>query len=182
MTYPFLRARASAPCAALVLAALLPGLACRPEPPARTREAPDPADLQAIARLREEFRKAHNDGDSGRLAALFTEDAVLIPEDDATCEGRKEIAGYFSDFLDQGPATLQFEPKETQILGDWAYVRIDVTLTTTDASTGEQDETWERFLWIVVREPGGSWKISRAIANVEEPDDEDGGGDFHPET
>ena len=182
MTDPCPRARASALLAPLVLAALLPGLACRQEPSGKTRGAPDPADLRAIERLREEFIKAHNDGDSDRLAALFTEDAVFIPEDDATCEGRGEIAGYFSDFLEQGPATVQFETKETRVLGDWAYVRIDATLTTTDASTGEKDETWERYFWVLVREPGGSWRIARAIANVEEPDDEDDGGDFQPQT
>lgn len=169
--------------AILVLAAgLLPGTTCgRPESE-RKSHGPSPGDLQAIQRLREAFVQAHNDGDAGRLAELFTEDAVFVPADEADCQGREEIAGYLGDFLALEPSTLEFDVRETRVAGNWAFQRIDATLTLTDPITGEAYEVWERHFWILERQPDGSWKIARAITNIDESDPgvEDQG--FQPQT
>jgi uncharacterized protein (TIGR02246 family) len=163
---------------------LLSGLACRraAEAPSPIDQQLNPADLEAIGGLGKAFAKALGDSDAAGLADLFTEDAVLVPVDDATCQGRKEIADYFSDFLDEEPSTLELKVRETEVRGDWAFQWLDATRTTTDSSTGEEGEVWERYFWILRRQPGGNWLISRAIANVDESDDEDEGTDFQPQT
>jgi uncharacterized protein (TIGR02246 family) len=169
--------------AVLVLAAgLLPGVTCGHPEAGKTDPGADPGDLQAIQRLREAFVKAHNDGDADRLAELFTDDAVLVPADEADCEGREEIAGYFSDFLALESSTLEFNVRETRITGDWAFERIDATLTLSDSTTGEEYDVWARYFWILERQPGGSWKIARAITNIDESDPGDEGPGFQPQT
>jgi uncharacterized protein (TIGR02246 family) len=174
-------ARRSLALAAILALGLLPGLACglRTAPP---EAGPGRADREAIQHLREEFVRAQNARDVDRLVDLFTEDAVVVPADDATCEGRRQIAEYYRDLLGQGPATLKFEVLETKVRGDWAFERIDATLTTTDTSTGEPGDEWDRYFWILERQRDGSWKITRLITNVDESDDEDGSTGYQPQT
>jgi uncharacterized protein (TIGR02246 family) len=138
---------------------------------------PSSADLQAIKRLREAFITAYNKRDVDGLVQLFTEDAVFIPADDATCEGRNEIADYLGDIMDEMPATLEFDVQETQVQGSWAFERIDVTLTVNEVASGEEGEIWARYLWVLRRRPGGSWQIARIIYNIDESGDEDEGED-----
>jgi len=134
--------------------------------------APSPADLEAVGALARSFVDAHNEGDSERLASLFTEDAILVPPDEPTLEGRDAIADYLDDLLKDAPATMEFDVQELKVMDDWAFERIDVTLQETDPETGEEIETWMRILWILQRQPDGAWKIARFIGNFEEPGDE----------
>jgi uncharacterized protein (TIGR02246 family) len=141
---------------------------------------PSAADLASIADLRHAYLEAHNDGDADSLAALFTDDAVYEPADDPTCEGHDQIADYFDDLLHDAPATAEFDVRETKVIGDWAFMRINVTLTETDPETGEEMQTQERHLWVLRRQKDGGWKIARLITNVVEPDDEGGDEDADP--
>jgi len=169
--------------AVLLAAVLLAGFACRPaEPPGGRMAAPDRADLRAIEALRDAFVKAHNDGDSDRLAGLFSDDAVFIPADDATCEGREEIADYLQSVLEEMPSVLEFDVKETRVLGEWAFERIDATIIVTDPATREEWEVWVRYLWVLKRQPAGNWKIARLIYNIDESDGEGPGAEPQPRT
>jgi uncharacterized protein (TIGR02246 family) len=157
------------------------GVACRGGGDRRAG-APGPADRAAIERLHDLFVQAHDHGDVDRLIDLFTDDAVVAPADDATLEGKDDIAGYFEDIFDQTPSTIELDVLETEVHGDWAYERIDATLTMTHSATGEEMEVWARYLWILRRQPGGGWKIARLLANLDESGDEDEGAETHPET
>jgi uncharacterized protein (TIGR02246 family) len=168
--------------AALLVFGLSPGLACRQRENASEDSAPSPADLQAIQRLRDTFASDYNEQNAERLSDLFTEDAVFAPADDATCEGKREIEEFFRDVLDQEPATIELEVRETEVRGDWAFERIDATLTATDSTTGEEYEIWERYFWVLKRQPGGSWRIARALYNIDESEGEDEDTGFQPQT
>lgn len=137
---------------------------------------PSKGDLDAIGRLRAEFVQATNEGDVDRLTALFTDDAVFVPADDPTCEGKDAIADYFDDLMRDEPETLDLDVLETRVEGDWAFERLDATISSTDAESGEETETWARYFWVLKRQPDGAWKIDRAIYNIEEPDDEEDDG------
>ena len=143
--------------------------------PAKPGE-PSKTDLDAIGRLRAEFVQATNEGDADRLTSLFTDDAVFVPADDPTCEGKDAIADYFDDLMRDEPQTLDLDVLETRVEGDWAFERLDATISSTDAESGEETETWARYFWVLKRQPGGAWKIDRAIYNIEEPDDEEDDG------
>jgi uncharacterized protein (TIGR02246 family) len=155
----------------LIAAGLVAGLSYRIWP-RRGDAAPTAADLAAIGKLRAAFLDAHNEGDADRLAALFTDNAVLAPPDDPTCEGKDAIADYFDDLLRDEPSTAEFDVQETRVDGDWAFERIDVTLDGTDPDTGESTETWARYFWVLRRQRDGAWKIDRLMYNIEEPGDD----------
>jgi uncharacterized protein (TIGR02246 family) len=134
------------------------------------------ADLEAIGRLRSDFVQATNEGDVDKLVALFEDDAVFVPADDPTCEGRDAIADYLDDVMRNTPETIDLDVQETRVEGSWAFERIDATIYSTDSESGEETETWARYFWVLKRQPDGRWKIDRAIYNIEEPDDEDDDG------
>jgi len=167
---------------ALLVTDILSMMACRRSEPAREAAATREVDLRAIETLRDAFVKAHNDGSVDRLAELFTDDAILIPADDATCEGRGEIADYLQSVLDESPSTLEFDVKETKVLGDWAFERIDVTVVVPDPVTREEWEVWARYLWVLKRQPGGQWRIARLITNIDESEDEEPEAEVQPQT
>ena len=172
-TQPTFRAAAAA---VLVAAVPLGGLGCGWWNRSETSAAPSHADLEAIGRLRAEFVQATNEGDVDRLTALFADDAVFVPADDPTCEGKDAIADYFDDLMRDSPQTIDLDVLETRVEGDWAFERLDVTIDFSDSESGEETETWARYFWVLKRQQGGGWKIDRAIYNIEEPDDEDDDG------
>jgi uncharacterized protein (TIGR02246 family) len=135
--------------------------------------APGPLDAQAIDRLTRAFLEAHNEGDSDRLAGLFTDDAVLVPPADPTCEGRDAIADYFDDLFRDAPATAEINVQETRVFGSRAFERFEMTVAETDPDTGEEIETLVRCFWMLERQPDGAWKIARFIGDIEEPVDEE---------
>jgi len=163
--------RAAARVAALALLPLLAGLAAACS--SRGSEKPPPgvtgasaADLTAISRIHQEYVAAHNDADAGRLVALWTEDAVLMPMDEPAITGRQSIREHYEEFFDQNPSQITLTPVETRVAGDWAYERIEMKV----ALPGGEDKgrhADEKYLWILHREADGAWKIARAIYNLD---------------
>ena len=131
-------------------------------------------DLAAISRVHQQYVAAHNDSDADRLVALFTEDAVLMPMDEPSLSGRQAIREHYEEFFDQNPSAIELSPVETRVAGDWAFERIQVKVTLPDGK-GDDRHADVKYLWILQRQPDRSWKIARAIYNLDgNIDDEEG--------
>jgi len=131
-------------------------------------------DLAAISRVHQQYVAAHNDSDADRLVALFTEDAVLMPMDEPSLSGRQAIREHYEEFFDQNPSAIELSPVETRVTGDWAFERIQVKVTLPDGK-GDDRHADVKYLWILQRQPDRSWKIARAIYNLDgNIDDEEG--------
>ena len=132
------------------------------------------ADLAAIGRLHQEYVAAHNASDPDRLMALWTDDAILMPMDEPSIRGRQAIAKHYEEFFDQNPSEIELEPVETRVAGDWAFERIQVTVTL-PGGPEENRHADVKYVWILERQPDGTWKIARAIYNLDGSiDDEEG--------
>lgn len=152
-----------------VAAALLLVAACTSSSESR-RPAPAGAsawDLAAIARLHDAYVSAHNDADADRMMALFTADAVLMPTDEPALTGATAIGGHYQEFFDQTPSKIALRPVETRVAGDWAFERIEMTVSLPGGG-GEVLQAQMKHLWILERQPDGSWRIARAIYNLDE--------------
>jgi uncharacterized protein (TIGR02246 family) len=135
------------------------------QPPAMAPGA-TAADLAAIGRLHQEYVAAHNASDADRLMTLWTDDAVLMPMDEPAITGRQAIGEHYDEFFDQSPSEVTLESVETRVAGDWAFERIQVTVTL-PGGTEEHRHADVKYLWILQKQPDGSWKISRAIYNLD---------------
>ena len=144
------------------------------KPPGAGSQGASAQDLAAISRIHQEYVAAHNDSDADRLMALFTDDAVLMPMDEPTLSGKQAIREHYEEFFDQSPTAIVLSPVETRVAGDWAFERIQVKVTL-PGGEGKDRHADVKYLWILQKQPDGSWKIARAIYNLDgNIDDEEG--------
>jgi uncharacterized protein (TIGR02246 family) len=143
-------------------------------PPATAQTGASSADLAAIGRIHEEYVAAHNASDPDRLMALWTDDAVLMPMDEPAISGKQAIGEHYEEFFDQSPSEIALEAVETRVAGDWAFERVQITVTLPGGKEGTRHAD-VKYLWILQRQSDGSWKIARAIYNLDGNIDEEEG-------
>jgi len=174
------RSRALPPFRLLAACLVAAGLAAcssrcsEPGPPAAASPGPSSADLAAISRLHTEYVAAHNASDPDRMIALWTDDAVLMSLDETATTGKQAIGEHYEEFFDQSPSEIALDAVETRVAGDWAFERVQITVTL----PGGREQTRHadvKYLWILQRQPDGSWKIARAIYNLDGNIDEEEG-------
>jgi len=126
--------------------------------------ADEAADRAALRALLERSEAANNTGDVAGWVATFAPDAVYMAPGAppvTTQEGLVEVvrAGF------RNRATIEIEPLETHVFGDWAFVRTAVTGSVRLYSNGEVVPVDVKEIAIFQRQPDGTWKIARLINN-----------------
>lgn len=158
--------------AAIALVLVLVPSACAPaaDQPAVTVEATDPAaDQAAIETLMEEVRQADMSSDIDGLLGCYTDDVVSMPPDLPAVVGKEALRAYYEEaFAQMSIEALTLTPDETQIVGDWAFMRgrFEETVLPTG---GAAFDIVGKFLFVFHREADGSWKIARLIGNLDGP-------------
>jgi uncharacterized protein (TIGR02246 family) len=155
----------------IVLALTLALAACQPAPQKEVAPAPpSQADIEAaIGKVRAAYVAAENAGDAAALAALFTDDAVLMPPDAPAASGKEAIQSYFQSRNDEFTFELAVTKAEVVAAGDWAFSRGTYTLKATPKPKGKTIEDSGKYLNILAHQPDGSWKIARHIWNSDNP-------------
>ena len=154
------------PCA-FALTSLLMFAGCQTAPtPEPKRDVA--ADTTAVNALRDQYATAFNASDAAAVAATFADDGIEMIPNQAAVEGKQAIQGYYEAMFKGSSAKTAAAPLETQVAGDWAYVRGTLTATVTPKS-GKPMEESGKYLFIVKRQPDGAWKIYRDISNSSEP-------------
>lgn len=142
--------------AALALVAVTGG-ACGPT-------ASPPGD--ELPELSDRFEETFNTGDVDGLAALFAEDARLLPAGFEPREGREAITAVFREFMAEGQK-IDLEPIETVVAGDigWRVATQMVERPDGAILRLKHIETWQQV--------DGQWKITNLIWNSDTPPDLD---------
>ena len=137
---------------------LLAVSACQPAP------ALSEADLQAIQAMTQQFEEHVNAKNWDAVSQLYTEDAVLMPPNAPTVEGRTAIREFFAAL----PPVAEFSSKDDTIvgLGELAYVYGRYVLSL-DLEGSPVDSG--KYLDIRRRQADGSWKMSVDIFNSSIP-------------
>ena len=143
-----------------VLAAV--AAACRPAPPPLSD-----ADKAAMRAGGDSFVVYFRTNGDSAIAALFTEQAVLMPPNAGAVEGRAAIRAFFEGF----PALPDFTgtPIDIDGRGDLAYVRGTYSLSMPAASGRPAMSDHGKFLEIRRRQPDGKWLVSVDIFNSDVP-------------
>lgn len=141
--------------------------------PARRTPHPAPSarDVDAIRALAgPAWSAAWRAADATALAEFYTEDAILLPQNQPPIIGKEEIrAGYqavFEEFRVSGASEIQ----ELEVGGEWAFLRGSYVIQVTPKAGGPPlEEDRGHWLWIARRQRGGGWKIARAIGASTNP-------------
>ena len=112
------------------------------------------------------FAAAFNGGDGAGVAALYTEDAALLPPGEARVDGRAAVEAYWQGAIDAGLTDIALTPVEVEEDGALAYELGAFSL----AVPGENDtKATVTGKYIVVWKKGsdGTWRLHRDIWNAD---------------
>jgi uncharacterized protein (TIGR02246 family) len=125
------------------------------------------ADRAAINSVRDQFIAAYKGADADRIAGLYAANAVAMPGDQPTLNGRNEIAKHERDQFSQASVgDVQIKSDEMQLMGDFAFDRgtFSVSMMPKTAGATPIMQTG-RYLVILQRQGDGSWKVIEDIDN-----------------
>ena len=128
------------------------------------------ADRAALNKLREDFITAFNSADAIRIAATYSEDAVLMPQNQEPVTGRTAIETYYKGLHNQVNAKISFTSQELTMIGDdSAFDRGTYVMSIAPKAGGTAMEDAGKYLAILQRQPDGAWKVTRDIDNSSRP-------------
>jgi len=137
----------------LPLAFVLTLAACKP---ATQDTAADKTALQAVANG---WEPAYNNKDAAAVAALYADDAQLLPPGMAAVSGMSAIKDYWANDIATNWSKLTLKEESSDVGGDWAWRTGTWSAETSPPLAGKWAEVWHRT-------PAG-WKIHRDIWNMD---------------
>jgi uncharacterized protein (TIGR02246 family) len=133
---------------------------CSPPPPS----GPSTADREGVEATVSRYVEATNHGDAEALAALYDDDAVLLPPDHQPIRGRTAIGEFWSQGTDEG---LEVTTLRLDVEGDIGYLVGQYTLPETEQEPADSGKT----VMCLRRQRDGSWKVTADIWNSSVGDD-----------
>ena len=157
----------------VVLALALASTAC--QPPAQEAGALSEGDIAAIKSIGPALDEAVVAGDWGAVVEFFTEDVFLMPPNGSVIQGRAAM----TELAESIPVTItehKTELVEIDGYGDLAYARGTVAEAYAIGGLAEPMEWVGKALFILRKQPNGSWLIAVEIWNSDLALPEEGSG------
>lgn len=119
-----------------------------------------------LGQMNRDFAAALNAKDAKAAAALYTEDAVLMPPGEPLVRGRKAIEEYWRAAVDSGGVRdVSVETMDALSSGSLGYETGSFVLTA-NGPDGEAVIDKGRYIELLRREPDGRWLSTHGIWNA----------------
>jgi len=119
-----------------------------------------------LGQMNRDFAAALNAKDAKAAAALYTEDAVLIPPGEALVRGRAAIEEYWEGAIESGGVReVSVETMDALSSGLLGYETGSFVLTV-NGPDGEAVIDRGRYIELLRREPDGQWLSTHGIWNA----------------
>ena len=131
------------------------------------------ADLAAIERLHQRDAAAAKIGDMQTLMELWTVDGVALPPGEPPVKGIEAIRAWLGKSADDRQkfeiTSYVMDFQEVKLFGDDAveWARTSITVKPKGAPSGMHASG--NLMRVLKRQPDGTWKVARAIWNMEKP-------------
>ncbi|WP_162055943.1 YybH family protein [Pontibacter pamirensis] len=113
-----------------------------------------------IERQNKKFMEAYRRGDAAGMAALYTEDGMIMPPNSDIVEGREQIQNFFQALMNMGIKSIELQTREVEQHENTAYEVSRATLSV------EGDQVVDEAKYIVIwKRENGDWKLHRDIFN-----------------
>jgi uncharacterized protein (TIGR02246 family) len=122
---------------------------------------------QAFKNSDTEYTKAFNASDPAKIAALYSEDAIIMMPEMTMFKGKKGVKAHAQMMLDAGWQTVEFKTILSKADGDLAVNIGSVALT--KVSGGKATKLKGKYMDTYRRETDGSWKVIATMFNPDEP-------------
>lgn len=120
----------------------------------------DESAAAAIAEITEAWDAGWNAGDGAAIAALYTEDAMLLPPGGEAISGREALAAFWQGAVESGSQS-QLTMGTVEEFGDTA-IEINGSWVSTDADDTHLDHGKYMVVW---KKVDGTWKMHRDMWN-----------------
>ena len=107
---------------------------------------------------------ALNGGDAAAAAAVYTEDAILLPPDAPRIDGREGIAGFWGAMFEAGVGDVVLETAELDMLGDTAIETGTWQVSVPDGNGGTVTPSG-KYIVVWKRGADGGWMAQQDIWN-----------------
>jgi uncharacterized protein (TIGR02246 family) len=127
-------------------------------------------DEAAVRAVDDAWAKAATAGDGKAIAALYSDDAVLLPPMEPQVQG-EAAKQYWMTFADNFSAEAELKTTTLEGRGDLAYSAGTYRMTLTPKKPGAKPMPTEegKYLEVMKKQADGSWKISHDIWNPNAP-------------
>jgi uncharacterized protein (TIGR02246 family) len=135
-----------------------------------SRDASNQVEVSAskveLGQMNRDFAAALNAKDAQAAAALYTEDAVLIPPGEPLVQGREAIEEYWRGAIESGGVRdVSVETMDALSSGSLGYETGSFILTA-NGPDGEAVIDRGRYIELLRREPDGRWLSTHGIWNA----------------
>ena len=150
-------------CATSALAMLV---GCTQAPVANTD-----ADVKALKDIEAQWNKDFEAKDAAKLAAHYTDDAVLFNPGAPASKGKDAIQKTLGEMVGDPAFALKFSPDAVDVAksGDLAYTRGTYTMTMTDRGTKQPMTDHGSYITVYKKQADGTWKAAEDAAISEVP-------------
>lgn len=126
-------------------------------------------DREQIEAIERRIMEGFAAGDADAIAAQYTEDALLLPQDSPPVEGRAAIAESYRPALEAYAMELRTRAEEIEVAGGWAWLRGRFEHTSTSKTDGAAKTYKGKYLAVARRDADGVWRFHRDAFNLDGP-------------
>ena len=123
------------------------------------------ADIEAINKLRDEWKAASDARDVDKILSLITDDAVILAPNSPPLVGKRAVETMYRTMLNLYKIEQNFIYEEVVLQGDWAYAWGHDEVKMTPLAGGQTLRAKGYGMMIMRREADG-WKYARGINNM----------------
>ena len=131
-----------------------------------TGDTKKPATAEELSQMNRDFAKALNDKDAVAAANCYTEDATVMPPNEAPVTGRANIQKYWEGAIGAGAFDVAVATISTGSNGDLGYETGRFQMSTKD-STGKVTTERGKYIELLKRGEDGKWRSTHGIWNTD---------------
>jgi uncharacterized protein (TIGR02246 family) len=120
-------------------------------------------ELAAVKAVSKAIIAADNSSDLGAVSDLYDDEAVWLPPNGPTMEGKAVILARYKTSFDQFKLEYAEQSVETEVGGDWAFDRGFVRGTATPKDGSLPRKTYDKYIMILRRGKDHRWRIARLM-------------------
>jgi uncharacterized protein (TIGR02246 family) len=137
-----------------------------------TGKQEQPLDLEQVRKAIEEtnakWAEAFNQGDAAAVAALYTDNAVLMPPNNEMIQGREGIQQFWNGAMQMGMTDVTLTTVDLEGSGNLAYEIAKYSLTIQPEGQEVMKDVG-KYIVVWKRQEDGTWKIQADIWNTSMP-------------
>jgi uncharacterized protein (TIGR02246 family) len=125
--------------------------------------------VSSIAAVRQAWLVAVRTGDAEQLAAMVTDDVVVVHGNGRCIRGRDELKADFLKGFEAFSIEQNVSSAEVVVRGPWAFEISEVESRLTPRAGGASKHVLSTTLVALQRQPDGSWKVGRVLGLLNAP-------------